>query len=106
MVTYGDEGLLRCVAAGLWCVRWPSFLVNDKQFPDPFPIEGAGGQGPPVNVALFLASRIDSICTSSQKQDRFMSELALKLGELLNLEQSRVSLQKVLRLSRALIQPY
>ena len=70
------------MAAGLWCVRWPSFLVNDKQFPDPFPIEGAGGQGLPVNVTLFLASRIDSICASSQKQDRFISELVLKLSKL------------------------
>ena len=106
MVADGDEGLLRCVAAGLWCVRWPTFLVNEQQFPDPFPIEGAGGQGLPVNVTLFLASRIDSICSSSQKQERFMSSVVLKLRELLNLEESRVSLHKVFRLRRALIQPY
>jgi hypothetical protein len=37
---------------------------------------------------------------------RFMSELVLKLSELLNLELIRVSLHKVLRFSRALIQPY
>jgi hypothetical protein len=91
---HGKPGIVgtlhKNVAPGLWTILWPSALVHQSQFNEPFPLHGAPGQGLAATVVMDLKYRMDERFSTAADQEDFVARILRMVCAYANVSPTRI----------------